>query len=310
MAVQGTTQGTTTAVTFNGLSMTKAVAEQGTNATAGWKNEVSIWYLFNPPVGRWTVSATVTVPTSPDVSGASQSYSNVAQTGAPDATGTATGTTVGTVTVPITTVAQNAWAIGIINFMNDGASSGVLLSSQTIRASIAMATNVNGRQLEVDTNGPLNPGSNTLTYNITPGTGVSNELYSIAAVSFAPVIIINTDLINPFNAVSYGNVSVDDGDYFIERGSTTLIREYKAKHQNNTDQITMTWKGRSTLSTLISPILIQIYNISTANWETLANQTLVPADTDFQVIVTQSTNVANYYDTNNVVTFRSYQLVV
>lgn len=120
----------------------------------------------------------------------------------------------------------------------------------------------------------------------------------------------STDLSNQFNAVNYGNVSTDDGDYFIERGSRYMIREYKAQHPNNTDSITMTWKGRSTLSTLVSPILIQIFNQNSGLWETLANQTLVPADTDFQVAVSQTTNVSNYYDSNNVVTFRSYQLVV
>lgn len=124
-----------------------------------------------------------------------------------------------------------------------------------------------------------------------------------------PLPPTNTNLLNSFNAVNYGNEAIDDGDYFIERGARYVIQEYRDMHINNTDNITFTWKGRSTLSTLISPILIQIYNFSTGLWETLANQTLTPADIDSQVTVTQSTNVANYYDATNMVTFRSYQQV-
>jgi hypothetical protein len=44
-------------------------------------------------------------------------------------------------------------------------------------------------------------------------------------------------------------------------------------------------------------------------WETLATINTVPADTDFAKTVTQSTNVSNYYDSKNIVTFRVYQQV-
>lgn len=116
--------------------------------------------------------------------------------------------------------------------------------------------------------------------------------------------------LNLFNAVQVSNVSGDDGDYFIEYGSEYMIREYKSQHQNNTDNISFTWKGRSTESTLVSPILIQIYNVNSSTWETLANINTVPADTDAQVTVTKSTNLSNYYDSTNTVTLRSYQQVI
>lgn len=106
------------------------------------------------------------------------------------------------------------------------------------------------------------------------------------------------------------NVAVDDGDYFIQYGSEYLIQEYKKKWTNATDVITFVWKGRTTFSTLVSPFLIQIYNVNTTTWETLARETRIPADTDFTLTVTQTANVANYYDTNNIVTFRTYQLVI
>lgn len=122
--------------------------------------------------------------------------------------------------------------------------------------------------------------------------------------------INSSDLINSFTNAMYSDVGGDDGDYFIEYGSEFMIREYKKRWTNNTDNIFFTWRGRSTLSSLISPILIQIYNISTDAWETLASATTVPADTDFSVTVSQTTNLSNYYDANKIVTFRSYQQVI
>lgn len=140
------------------------------------------------------------------------------------------------------------------------------------------------------------------------GTGGGLVQLTYTATGIPPTN--NADLINPFSTTQYSNVSADDGDYFIERGSEYMIQEYKRTWTNNTDKITFTWMGRSTESTLVSPILIQIYNVNSAAWETLAVANTVPADTDFSVTVKQTTNLSNYYDSNNVVTFRSYQQVI
>jgi hypothetical protein len=103
---------------------------------------------------------------------------------------------------------------------------------------------------------------------------------------------------------------VDDGDYFIQYGSEYMIETFKLDWTNNTDTPSFTYKGRTTLSTLISPILIQIYNVNSAVWETLATINTVLPDTDFTQTVKQSANVSNYYDTKSVVSFRVYQQVV
>lgn len=115
---------------------------------------------------------------------------------------------------------------------------------------------------------------------------------------------------NAFTSPLVADVSGDDEDYFIEFGSDYMIREYKKDWINNTDTPSFTWRGRTTESTVTSPMLIQIYNVNSGAWETLAVANKVPADTDFSVTVSQTTNVSNYYDANNIVTFRSYQQVI
>jgi hypothetical protein len=89
-----------------------------------------------------------------------------------------------------------------------------------------------------------------------------------------------------------------------------MIQEFKKDWTNSVDVPTFTYTGRSTYSTLLSPILIQIYNQNSSQWETLATINKIPADTDFTTTVTQSTNIANYYDSKSIVTFRIYQQVI
>jgi hypothetical protein len=153
-------------------------------------------------------------------------------------------------------------------------------------------------------------------------SGISNLLQSeavavagnigILCVSYYPAIlpVTTTSLVGTETSVNYANEMVDDGDYFIQTGSKYLIKEYKQTWTNNSDKPSFVWMGRTTYSTLLSPLLIQIYNVSTNTWETLATINNLPADIDSPYItVTQSTNVSNYYDSNFVVTFRTYQQV-
>lgn len=138
----------------------------------------------------------------------------------------------------------------------------------------------------------------------------ANGMIRLTYTTTSPPPLTSTNLINSFTNAIYSDVAGDDGDYFIEYGSEYMIREYKYDWINNTDSPQFTWRGRSTVDTRVSPILIQIFNVNSSTWETLARETRVPADIDFSVTVTQTANVSNYYDSNNVVTFRSYQLVV
>ena len=112
------------------------------------------------------------------------------------------------------------------------------------------------------------------------------------------------------NSVQAGNTTVCDTDYYIEYGSEYVISQFKYTHINNTDNILITWEGRSTLASTVSPILLQIYNNNSSTWETLVNETRMAADTDFRMQASQSINLSNYYDSNNVVSGRVYQLVI
>lgn len=184
LAIQGSTQGTVTAVTYNGVSMTKAISKQ--NALALGDSETSIWLLPNPPAGAHTISVTATMPTSPDFNGAAVSYFGVNQSTTPDATGVTSGSAAGAVSDAVTTVAANAWIVGLMHFMNNGSTSGSITSSQTIRQAASMAANLTGRFAAVDTNAGVAAGANSLGFTPAYGTGGTTANYTVSAVSLAP----------------------------------------------------------------------------------------------------------------------------
>ncbi len=144
---------------------------------------------------------------------------------------------------------------------------------------------------------------------LTPGFGWTNSSSNANTITLELLTAANADLTNKLTPTNYSNESVDDGDYFIQYGSKTIVQEFKKDWTNNTDNISFTFKGRTTLSTLVSPIIIQIYNQTTPSWETMAVINKIPVDTDFTQTVTKSTNVSNYYDSSAIVTFRVYQRV-
>lgn len=118
------------------------------------------------------------------------------------------------------------------------------------------------------------------------------------------------DLLSDLNAYQVSNLSADDGDYFIQRGSEFTALHFQLIGTNNTSNINVIWKGRSTESSIISPIYLQIFNQNSAQWETLDYDNTKPADTDYILNGEVTNNVANYYDQLFQVTCRIYQQVI
>lgn len=143
----------------------------------------------------------------------------------------------------------------------------------------------------------------------TGGTGAGGFV-RLTYTTTSPPPSSNANLINSFTSPQVADVAGDDGDYWVQTGSEYLIQEYKKDWTNNTDSISIVWRGRTTLDTSISPVYLQIYNINSATWETLDIENMRPADVDFQMMGSQTSNVSNYYDSKFIVSFRIYQKVI
>lgn len=148
--------------------------------------------------------------------------------------------------------------------------------------------------------------------NAIGGGGLAGAVYLTWTTSTVGLPTTSANLQNPYNVWMYSDVAADDGDYVIQFGSEYVISEFKYRNPrgNNTDNIAITWKGRSTESTVTSSILLQIYNQNSSAWETIASENRQPADVDFVLSGKQTANLSNYYDASNIVSARVYQLVV
>ena len=71
------------------------------------------------------------------------------------------------------------------------------------------------------------------------------------------------DLLNTMRTHEVSDVMDDDGDYFIQFGSEFMVVNFQEKFANSTDNINVRWSGRSTVSTVTSPVFLEIYNVNT-----------------------------------------------
>jgi len=119
----------------------------------------------------------------------------------------------------------------------------------------------------------------------------------------------NSDLENAFTGSDYTKVLTEDGQFVAQ---TALDPEYAAfcfkdENINNTDQISITWKGQSDLAPSLSTVYLQIYNNNSSAWETLTSNGVASANINFTLSATKSTNLSYYYDIDKWVVCRVYQ---
>ena len=120
----------------------------------------------------------------------------------------------------------------------------------------------------------------------------------------------DTDLGISFTAQDYTDIATDDNIYLDLSGVSTynkfLFKDYNTNNLG-TDDIIVTWSGKSTLAPSDSTAYLQIYNRTSSSWETLDSDGTTAANTEFILSGTQSTSLSDYYDANYVTSCRIYQ---
>ena len=176
-----TSQPSTSAVTYNGVSMTKARSDQ--QGAISELLETSVWFLFNPSTGTNQISATFSGGASPHAAGSSSSYVGAQKSNTADASNGTTGTTTGDKTVSVTTVSDNCWIFGVC--INTSTTSPTAAADQTSRQNVTLDTTTAGIMRIEDTNQGQTPaGAKTVGFTI--GAGVAELGYSMTFASFAP----------------------------------------------------------------------------------------------------------------------------
>ena len=105
------------------------------------------------------------------------------------------------------------------------------------------------------------------------------------------------------------NTANDSGKFFvlaIARTRDFNIFHIKAAHDNNTDEISITWKGRSTSG---SPLHLEVFRHGSFNaWENRVTDSTAAAGSDVTLTDAITTNLSDYYQPgDNIVRARVFQ---
>ena len=134
---------------------------------------------------------------------------------------------------------------------------------------------------------------------VTPKTNFTSSyeskfpLYTKEAKASLPTIA--DDLATIYTDAEYTAAATDDGSYVDEVGDGYVLHEFKNKNTNNTDQISVSWNGKSTLSCATSTTFLQIFDYNSSAWETLSSNTTTAAGTDFTLTGVKTISLSNYY---------------
>ena len=166
--------GTSTAVSFKGTPLTKAIDVRNDNS-----DSASLWYLLNPPAGTFTVSSTFT---SGGQQGSAISFSGVSQSNPIDASSSAIGSSV-TTAGPLSLTTNNASEYIVDDFAiptNAPGTPSASLGQILIGTAGSAGLLITGGQSYKSVATPMTT-STQWTYS-----GIINRNYSIVSVALAP----------------------------------------------------------------------------------------------------------------------------
>ncbi len=145
---------TVTAVTYNGVALTKSTAQAGP-ASNGWVDD-EVWYLVAPPVGSFTVSVTVSATSA--IAAGSLGLYNVDQTTPLPLTNSNSGSTANP-SITLSGTNSNQWVVNVMANETDPSTPSVGMTAQW--------SNTTGNAGSFGSTGPASLGSTTTGYTTT-----------------------------------------------------------------------------------------------------------------------------------------------
>lgn len=132
-------------------------------------------------------------------------------------------------------------------------------------------------------------------------------VYSRDEVSTLP--LSTTDLSFGFSNQDIITVGSVDHVYTSQKANTKVaVFQFKNK-STGIIPFVLTWTGKSSRDTSLSPVVLQVFNRTTSTWETLAQDNSTSGDVEFTLLASKHTNLQDYYDSNFIVIARVYQII-
>lgn len=163
-----------TGVTYGGQALSQLIKR--TNGITCY-----VYGKLSPLTGANDIVVTRTTSTD-NLVGIGVSYTDVSQSGLPDATASANITSTTSFALNITTVANNAWAMAF--FRADNANNNIIAGAGEVLVN-SVGDSGTRRNAVIDTDGPISPaGTETLNASFPAGSNGA-----VVAVSFAPFVL-------------------------------------------------------------------------------------------------------------------------
>ncbi|RLB04552.1 MAG: hypothetical protein DRG59_10125 [Deltaproteobacteria bacterium] len=138
------------------------------------------------------------------------------------------------------------------------------------------------------------------SYNSYPTiTIASSETKRYSKSNLSSLPSSTSDLTYYFDAEGYSDVNADDNtnrDEIISSSNYPIVL-FATKHTGNTDAITTTWNGQSTMAPTSASVVMQVYRFGSTNaWVTVASNATSSADSDFTISGNINSDLSEYYD--------------
>jgi hypothetical protein len=148
-------------------------------------------------------------------------------------------------------------------------------------------------------------------YNNYPRFTTANpESLKYSKGSSASLSANTSDLSYFLDPEGYADVATNDNtnlDKLVSAASYPVFN-YSLKNSNNTNAITLTWNGSSTVSTAVNNFYLQVYRFGTTNaWQTLDTEGTAGAYSEFVMSGNVNAQLSEYYDGSNRTYWRVYQ---
>lgn len=133
------------------------------------------------------------------------------------------------------------------------------------------------------------------------------EFYSIYSKgAYANLPADNAELSTIYSATEVSNVATAGDSLITSQSATDTYSIHQYKIYAIFPEISVKWTGKSSLAPSSQIVKLQIWNVDTSTWVDVDTDNATNADTYFDLVMAR-TDITDYIDTDNCVTFRVWQ---
>jgi len=146
--------------------------------------------------------------------------------------------------------------------------------------------------------------SPSLSPSISPTPSLGWNSYTRGDYAVLPTN--DADLETGYTEQNITDVATNDSNR-VSQTATGQYAIHQFKNYYDSEGAGFLWEGQSNMAPSASPVILEIYNYNTSEWEELDRDSVTEADTDFE-LGAEVVDLTNYRNPSGIVTCRVYQL--